>query len=249
MASWAIGDVHGNARALDDLLRQLEREISSGDTVVFLGDYIDRGPDTCRCIDRILEFRAGSSATVITLMGNHEDWLLKTMRDYTRHAWILVMDAFPTIQSYSPEAARELRSAVKEAGRRLYEGDVLPYQVFFDAIPSRHLEFFQGLKLFYQTSDAIFAHAGIDPRVRELERQHSMSLLMGTLGFVDGHEGPDVVVYGHLNNATLDGEGWPQPRVLRWTIGIDTISHGVLTAIRLPDRAIFQSSRYRGGRD
>jgi len=83
MASFAIGDVHGNLQALDDLLQQLRREVAADDTVVFLGDYIDRGANSRRCIDRILEFRAASPAEVVTLMGNHEDWLLKTLRDFT----------------------------------------------------------------------------------------------------------------------------------------------------------------------
>ena len=63
VASWAIGDVHGNLPALDDLLQQVEREAGSEDTVIFLGDYIDRGPDSRRCIDRILELRGNSPAT------------------------------------------------------------------------------------------------------------------------------------------------------------------------------------------
>jgi hypothetical protein len=52
------------------------------------------------------------------------------------------------------------------------------------------------------------------------------------------------VVYGHWNDATLDHHGWPAPRVIGNTIGIDTISFGVLTAVRLPDRQVFQSEQY-----
>jgi hypothetical protein len=48
-------------------------------TVVFPGDCIDRGADSKGCIDRILRFRTGSPATVVTLVGNHEDWRLRTM--------------------------------------------------------------------------------------------------------------------------------------------------------------------------
>src|SRR5688572_31997249 len=86
MSSIAIGDVHGNLQALDDLLSQVAPNVSARDSVIFLGDYIDRGPDSCRCIDRILRFRQESAATVVTLRGNHEDWLLETQRDYTRHS-------------------------------------------------------------------------------------------------------------------------------------------------------------------
>jgi hypothetical protein len=53
------------------------------------------------------------------------------------------------------------------------------------------------------------------------------------------------VIYGHFNNAVLDAAGWPHPRITQHALGIDTISHGVLTAVRLPDRKVFQSHRTR----
>src|SRR6476659_4786 len=106
MATIAVGDIHGNLPALNDILSQLRGEAAAGDTVVFLGDYIDRGPDTKRCVDAILEFQQEVSARVVCLRGNHEEWLLRTRRDDRRHSWLLGMEAFDTIRSYSPEAAR-----------------------------------------------------------------------------------------------------------------------------------------------
>ena len=76
MATIAIGDVHGNLPALDDLLKQIAAVVAPGDTVVFLGDYIDRGPDSRGCLDRILSFRDETPAVVEALLGNHEDWFL-----------------------------------------------------------------------------------------------------------------------------------------------------------------------------
>jgi serine/threonine protein phosphatase 1 len=73
MATIAIGDIHGNIAALDDLLDQVARDLTASDEVVFLGDYIDRGPASKACIDRILDFRSHSAARVVTLLGNHED--------------------------------------------------------------------------------------------------------------------------------------------------------------------------------
>jgi predicted phosphodiesterase len=52
LATIAIGDIHGNLSALNDVLAQLRSEATSDDTVVFLGDYIDRGPDSRGCVDR-----------------------------------------------------------------------------------------------------------------------------------------------------------------------------------------------------
>ena len=61
MSSIAIGDVHGNAAGLRDLLDQLRPEVTDADTVVFLGDYIDRGPDSKGCVDEILAFKPPES--------------------------------------------------------------------------------------------------------------------------------------------------------------------------------------------
>lgn len=245
MSSIAIGDVHGNVQALDDLLSQIAPTVGERDHVIFLGDYIDRGADSCRCIDRILRFRQESTAIVVALRGNHEDWLLATLRDYTRHSWLLAMDAFPTIESYSRDAADVLRSAMKAVGSAaLYAEPLrLPYDAFFQSLPKTHVEFLESLKLLHETEDGVFAHAGLDISVRDLQDQPRFALLMGTFDFVDGYRGPPLVVYGHRNNASLR-DGWPHPKAATWTIGLDTISHGVLTAVRLPERTFMQSARY-----
>ena len=122
MATVAIGDIHGNLPALVDLLAQVNDGIGANDTVVFLGDYIDRGPDSRACIDAILEFQKDSRAKVVCLQGNHEDWLLRTQANYAKHSWLLGMEALDTIRSYSREAERILRDAIGEAGPTLFEG-------------------------------------------------------------------------------------------------------------------------------
>jgi serine/threonine protein phosphatase 1 len=119
MGTIVIGDVHGNSAALADLLDQFVPELAKEDCTVFLGDYIDRGPDSKGCIDRILEFQKAAPGPVIALKGNHEDWLLRTYRDYTRHSWVLGMEAFDTIRSYSPVAEAHLRAELERAGQRL----------------------------------------------------------------------------------------------------------------------------------
>jgi serine/threonine protein phosphatase 1 len=248
MATVVIGDIHGNRRALDDLLSKVQAELQAEDTVVFLGDYIDRGPDARGCVDRILEFRATVSATVVTLLGNHEDWLLRSLADPTRHSWVLGMEAFDTIASYSRQAAAELRSALEAAGPRLLtERVALPYDLFFRALPKSHLDFFQTLQPYLRSPDALCVHGGLDPRILDLARQPRDAFLWGTDDFVQNYRGPDLVVYGHWGDALINPDGWPVPRIRTNTIGIDSIAHGVLTAIRLPGRNVLQSARYAGG--
>jgi serine/threonine protein phosphatase 1 len=245
MATIAVGDIHGNVLALDDLLGQLRPVVGERDVVVFLGDYIDRGPATKDCVDSLLRFREAVPAEVVCLCGNHEDWMLRTLGDYRRNSWIMGMEALDTVRSYSVEAARALREAMATAGLRLFEGDcALPYERFIEAMPAAHLRFFQELSTYHATSDCVCAHGGLDPLVPNLDVQTRDALLWGKNGFPDHYAGLETVVYGHWNNADVDAQRWPTPRIRGKTIGLDTISHGVLTAIRLPDRRVFQSARH-----
>jgi Calcineurin-like phosphoesterase len=245
MATIAIGDIHGHRRALDDLLERLGPDVSAGDTVVFLGDYIDRGPDTKGCVDAILAFRESVDTEVVALCGNHEDWMLNSLHDHRRHSWLLGMNGLKTVESYSKAAALRLRAAAAAAGAALFEESLaLPYEAFFDAMPPAHREFFTTLRDYRVTADALCVHGGLDVTVDDIERQNRNDLIWGTDGFPASYAGDVPVVYGHKNNAVVNADGWPEPAVSGRTIGIDTIAHGVLTAIRLPDRRVFQSRRY-----
>jgi len=245
MATVAIGDIHGNLAALLDLLEPVGRLITPDDVVVFLGDYVDRGPDSRACIESILRFRDECPAEVVRLRGNHEDWLLRTRADHSRHSWLLGMDAFETVRSYSPAAERELRDAIEQAGISFFlKRTPLPYERFFDSMPDSHHRFFRELTLSWSGDDCICTHAGLDPRVVRLADQLAESFMWGAAGFPGEYSGDATVVYGHWNNADIDSAGWPRPRVIGNTIGIDTIAHGVLTAIRLPDHEVIQSRHH-----
>ncbi len=116
MATFAIGDVHGNLVALQNLLELIFPELGNGDTLVFLGDYIDRGPDSRNCVEEIIRLKQDAPFSVVTLLGNHEEWMLATMHDYTKHSWLFNIEAFDTIASYSMDAANQLRTAMENAG-------------------------------------------------------------------------------------------------------------------------------------
>jgi len=135
VATVAIGDVHGNREALADLLARLEIGLHTHDTVVFLGDYIDRGPDSKGCIDGMLQFRGETPAKVVTLLGNHEDSFLQTLADPRRYSWLTVMQGLATVASYSMAAADALEAAEPKL---VLERVRLPDDAFFDAIPAEH---------------------------------------------------------------------------------------------------------------
>jgi serine/threonine protein phosphatase 1 len=244
MATYAIGDIHGWREPLDDVLAQITPNLASDDTVVFLGDYIDRGSDSKGCVDAILAFRDAVPARVVCLVGNHEEWLLQTMVDYHRHSWLLGMYGFMTVRSYSAEAEQTLRTAMSEATGRLYAGEVpLPYEAFFDAMPAGHRGFFESLDRYYEGPDCICTHAGLHPSIADFGQQGKV-LTWGHSGFPVEYSGAAWVMYGHKNDADIDADGWPRPRVVGKTIGVDTIAHGVLTAVALPGPQVFQSARY-----
>jgi len=245
MSTIAIGDIHGNLAALDNLLSRITPGVTAQDIVVFLGDYIDRGPDAKGCIERILDFRLTSKGRVVTLLGNHEEWLLRTYKDYTRHSWLLGMEGFQTVRSYSDSAAEILREEAEKAGPHLVlERVPLPYELFFDAMPAEHITFLTSLQTFCRTPDAICVHGGLDPEVDRVEEQRSEDLLWGTDGFPHRYKGEELLLYGHTNDFVLDTRSWPQPRIVGRTYCLDTISTGVLTALRLPEGIVFQSNRY-----
>ena len=86
-------------------------------------------------------------------------------------------------------------------------------------------------------------HGGLDPRKGPVEQQSRKALIWGTDDFVEAYDGDDIIVYGHWRNCVIGDDGLPRPRIGNGkTYGIDTISHGVLTAIRFPGERIFQSS-------
>jgi hypothetical protein len=132
---------------------------------------------------------------------------------------------------------------MRDAGVQLYVGKcALPYELLFDAMPESHHGFFSQLALFHQTADCVCAHAGVDPAVQDLALQPANALVWGTKNFPSDYSGSVPVVYGHRNNALPGADGWPMPRIVGNTIGIDTISHGVLSAIRMPERRLIQSN-------
>jgi hypothetical protein len=170
--------------------------------------------------------------------------MLQTWKDPTSHSWIWI-GGFDTIVSYSRDAATRIQAELEAADPALVTDKIrIGYEAFFNCLPPNHLAFFTGLKLYYETDDVVCAHAGVDIHGRALHSQDPELLLWGGDGFPDKYRGERPVVYGHWENAVLDEGGRPRPRLLEnRTFGIDTISKGVLTAMRFPDGEIFQSKK------
>ena len=235
---YAIGDIHGSLCLLDDILARIEHDLADRPPkgragLVFLGDYVDRGPSSAAVMARLAELRLGG-VDLVCLKGNHEELMLQFLSDPA--------DAWPrwsncggaeTLRSYGiePPAMDAKQKAVLAASRKLAK-----------AIPGRVKSWLKDLKLTHLEGDYLFVHAGVRPDVA-LKKQTERDLLWIRGDFLnhDKSFGP-TIVHGHTPQ--------PQPVVRPNRIGIDTMafSTGILTCLVLEkdQRSILRS--YKKGR-
>lgn len=243
MATVVIGDIHGNLDPLQTLLGRIRRILTRDTTIVFLGDYIDEGPSTKGVIDRLLQFREERLGNVRFLKGNHEQWLQESLSDQTRHSWLLSMGGLATIESYSVELEQEFRDIMKRTGPALIADKLpLPYDLLHQEMPTQHLDFFEGLELYYENEDCICTHAGVSRDFISVEKETEKSLLWGDADFPSYYTGTKLVVFGHFSKKASLVNGVPKPLVTKNAICIDTSGHGVITALQLPQRRIARST-------
>lgn len=167
----AIGDVHGNRAALDRLLETVEP--SASDLMVFLGDYVDRGPDARGSIERILALRRDRN--VVCLRGNHEDKMLAARRGGREFSEWLDFGGRATLESYS-------------------HGDRDPCP---DAVPAHHWDFIEDCLDGCESGSHIFVHGMVDAG-RSLSEQDPRMVRWTKLWRRDGPHGSGrTVVCGH----------------------------------------------------
>jgi serine/threonine protein phosphatase 1 len=203
-----IGDVHGCNASLALLLQKVQRR---ADTLVFLGDYIDRGPQSKQVVTTILKLQK-EHPRVITLMGNHEFLFLQYLEGRDS-AVFLQAGGRQTLADYGIDPTM----SIDEANRRL---------------PPEHLAFFRSLPLLWQDQHAVYVHAGLQPG-RHLSQQTSQWCLWARDQFVhSSYDFGKPVVFGH----TIFDEPYLTPD----KIGIDTgaVYGGKLTALLLPTREV-----------
>jgi serine/threonine protein phosphatase 1 len=211
---YAVGDVHGQAVALDRLLAAVRADAAQAapdelPLLVFLGDYVDRGPDSRGVIDRILAAEAADGFEVAALKGNHEDALLRFLDDPDF--------AGPWIRAWGEATLRAYGVAPEPGARAQFQA----------AFPAAHRTFLERLPLSCEAGDYLFVHAGVRPGV-PLVAQDDNDLLWIRWEFLgsDADFGK-VVVHGHTPAA--------EPELLPNRINVDTGAcfTGVLTAVRL----------------
>jgi serine/threonine protein phosphatase 1 len=215
---YAIGDIHGRLDLLDQLLFRLDADARArppAEThLIFLGDLVDRGPDSRGVVERVRELSL-SRPNVRCLMGNHEEVFLKALAGNAEALRFFVkIGGRATILSYGFSAA---------------EYDALDYEDLharlIARVPAEHVAFMQGFADHVAIGDYLFVHAGIRPRV-PIDQQTGGDLRWIRGDFLDyrAPHGP-IVVHGH----TVTDEVDERPN----RIGIDTgaFKSGRLTAL------------------
>jgi serine/threonine protein phosphatase 1 len=217
---YAVGDIHGMRPELEKLLGNLP--LCEEDHVIFIGDYVDRGPDAKGVVDFLLEFARQQRCTF--LMGNHEAMFLSYLGweapCYFGGEAFLKNGGDTTLESYGLRLGQEL------------------------LLPPDHEEFYRNLQLYHVEGNYAFVHAGLSRDALKLSDIHyalsvekPRDLLWQRATAEIPHSLGVTVVYGHTPVPDLQVR-WNLP----YTIGIDTgcVYGGSLTAIRLPDETIFQ---------
>ncbi|MBQ89739.1 MAG: metallophosphoesterase [Acidimicrobiaceae bacterium] len=223
MALYAIGDVHGCARTLDALLARLAEDaggaLSPGDTLVFVGDYVDRGPDSPAVLDRCIELEVasdyGTGPRCVFLRGNHDQMMI----DYA--------DGVGDADLWWINGGRTTLAAYEARGDR--------------QLPADHLAFLRRTGLVADIGGFVFAHAGLDTRLSVADNlaDPDPNIILWTRK----HIGADLsawerpVVVGH----TPVAEVLDVPELLAIDTGA-VFTHrpglGRLTAVALPERRL-----------
>jgi serine/threonine protein phosphatase 1 len=222
---YAIGDIHGRLDLLDQLL-----ELIRGDQVgrpeapvilIFLGDYIDRGPDSKGVVDRLIEGFPEAYSSVF-LKGNHEDLLLSFVHDPTPNLSWLRNGGDAALLSYGVDQATISRAFLG------YAEEVAEAAAAFRALlPAGHLEFYQSLQTSWRFGDYFFVHAGVSPEA-PLEEQKEEDLLWIREPFLSStRDFGAVVVHGHTPTR------FPQDFGNRIALDTYAVRTGKLTAVRV----------------
>jgi serine/threonine protein phosphatase 1 len=221
--TWLVGDIHGCLNELEALLAKIPGE----DKLIFLGDYIDRGPDSKGCVERLMHEKHRS----IFLRGNHEQMLLDYFKDQDNpHTalWLHRVNGGPqTLQSYGLEPDCE-----------------------YSDLPASHRDFIETLPLYHETEDFIAVHAGVNIEITRLDEQAAHDLMYIRMSWISNEASwpGKHVVFGHTPARYLYGRE-RQHEIIKGekSTGIDTgcVYGGSLTALNPATREIIQVAAAR----
>jgi serine/threonine protein phosphatase 1 len=216
--AYVVGDIHGRLDLLDELLGKIHADMEGRGPretlLVFVGDLIDRGPESAQVVERLRTYEH-PGVKPIFLLGNHEEVLLRVIDGDTSliPSWLKFGGA-QCLQSYGL-AAKEV--AIAEEGHAL--------ALIRRAIPWEHVEFLRSFADSCRFGDYLFVHAGIRPGIDLQEQRQSDLRWIREPFLLDGSDHGFIVVHGHTISSEVEEK--------HNRIGIDTgaFATGVLTAL------------------
>jgi serine/threonine protein phosphatase 1 len=215
---YAVGDIHGRLDLLVHLLDRIQDEANPAfrNVLVFVGDYIDRGPDSREVVEHLSTLEM-PDWQVVFLRGNHDETLLKFLDDPMVYRNWREYGGAETLLSYG----------VMPPSFDDKEDFVTAREEFLRGFPASHLDFFRRLEDFHVEGDYMFVHAGVRPGV-PLEKQSASDLMWIRNEFLYSDKSfGKMIVHGHTPSE--------RPVRRRNRIGIDTgaFATGCLTAVVL----------------
>ncbi|HNY51667.1 MAG TPA: metallophosphoesterase family protein [Smithella sp.] len=210
---FAIGDIHGCLEKLEELMKKMVVDRQE-DTLVFIGDYIDRGKSSRGVVDYLIRLQS-EYQNVICLRGNHEQMFMDYL-DGVNEGLYLGNGGRSTLESYGILRSDDIEERKAK-------------------IPEKHMNFFQSLLPYYETDHFIFVHAGLRPEL-PLRDQAIDDLLWIRFEFIENeNDFGKTVVFGHTPMKNL--------LINKNKIGIDTgaVYGGTLTGVELPEIKIYQA--------
>ncbi|OFX01485.1 MAG: hypothetical protein A3E78_06790 [Alphaproteobacteria bacterium RIFCSPHIGHO2_12_FULL_63_12] len=214
--AYAIGDIHGCAGLLDDLLALIDKDDGGARSrLILLGDYVDRGGDSRTVIDRLVALSAARPDTIF-LKGNHEQAMLDFLDQPELNEEWLHWGGDKTLESYG----------VEDIWRR-HPGDLA--RDLAEALPAAHRAFIGALDLWRLCGDYAFVHAGFKPGVPiDDQRAEDCLWIRGEFHNAAPEQRPDkVVIHGH--------HPVKKPLDAGWRVDVDTgaVWSDALTAVAL----------------
>jgi serine/threonine protein phosphatase 1 len=240
MKTFVVGDIHGRCAQLLNLLDMLPRDPET-DTLVFLGDLIDRGADAPGCVENIRKLCEENPERVICLRGNHEQMLMDFVAG-DHNIWLSpVTGGERTFEQYTGRPVRvdserdldNLRLALEES------------------IPVEHLEFMQRTPLYYEDAHAIYVHAGLDEGKHPRDSSPVSLLWLRDMEFYRNYRGKPCI-FGHTPTPLLPLRGRLGRHgiyISHSAVGLDTgySNQSPLSCLSLPDFKLYQT--YADGRE
>ncbi|WP_179378375.1 metallophosphoesterase [Jannaschia marina] len=230
---YAVGDLHGYSGQLDRVLALIEADGGADAPVVFLGDYVDRGPDARGVLERLIAGRAAGRDWTC-LLGNHDHLFLRFLQDGTTTELAVGPDVnwlhprgggATTLASYGLDVPFE----AQKTGARGATARAVLHDLALAAVPAAHRAFLESCPRLHRTADHVFVHAGLRPGV-PVGAQDPHDLIWIREPFLsDPRDHGALVVHGHTpldaarhhgNRVNLDsGAGFGKPATVAWIEG------------------------------